>query len=117
MTYHSREVDDNGDVEGVKLGSRPDAAKLQELRSVEDASRNDNLSRSIDGAGTSDSSRPRAGVRTVEILAFEVLHANGAGPRARLVEHNLAHLHVCLSVYQQLLVGMRGLKCLTYQRV
>jgi hypothetical protein len=88
----TRKVDDDGNVELLKLVGGTDTAELEELRRVVCSAGNDDLTRS--SCGSSDTSIAAVlGAGLVEILTVKELDTGGAR-RRRLVEGDLGYVAV-----------------------
>lgn len=88
------EVFDDGDVELAELGGGSDAGQLEDLRRVEGAAGNDDFFGGVDGAGGAASAAQGTGA--VEVLAFEVVDADGAGLSVLLDEADLGDVGIGL---------------------
>jgi hypothetical protein len=85
-------VDDDGDIELLKLVGRTDTAKFEELGRVVGTARDDDLTRS--SCRSSDTGLAAAlGAGLVEVLAVKELDTSGAR-RSRLVEVDLGNVAV-----------------------
>jgi len=87
------QISDDRDVESLELIGRSDTRQLQKLRAVVGATCDDDLARSLHGAGGS-SSAPALRAGLVKVLAIEELDSSSTRRCDGLVESNLGNMTV-----------------------